>query len=145
MARRSTGRRKKLNKSGGCGGKGYAGFGRKIKIKGYKRRKPGAPKSAKKTVSVRGSSYCSSRKVSKTSTKGKPCYTKTGLKKSALKSGKCPSGTNRSKARKAKAGGAARGRRAGSGFVCVSKSTGRWTKKVAGGKCRKGSKRSRRF
>ena len=50
MARRSTGRRKKLNKSGGCGGKGYAGFGRKIKIKGYKRRKPGAGPNARKTV-----------------------------------------------------------------------------------------------
>jgi len=107
MARRSTGRRKKLNKTGGCGGRGYKGFGRKIKIKGYKRRKAGAGPNAPKTVKVKGSSYCSSRKT----ITAKPCYTKTGVKRDANKSGKCPKGTNRSKARKAKAGGAARGRR----------------------------------
>ena len=31
------------------------------------------------------------------------------------------------------------------GFVCNSKKTGRFTRKVASGGCRKGSKRSRRF
>ena len=142
----------------------------------------------------------------------KLCYTKTGLKKSPLKSGRCPQGSNRSRrnkdaatgrkrgyaAKRGKRGGcsspytvkisgytvkgkkikvkskrtgkllktpksitytvkpycrgkakkraaANRGRRAGSGFVCVSKKTGRWTDKLKSGGCRKGSKRSRRF
>ena len=123
--RRSTGRRKKLNpRTGGCGGKGYAGFGRKISIKTYMRRKPGTAKTAKKTVRVSASAYCSSRRVSTTratSQKGKPCFTKTGIQKSALKSGNCPKGLTRSQSRKdahtartggyRKKGGAARHRR----------------------------------
>ena len=75
--------------------------------------------------------FCSSRKkvVKKKSkaksTVGKPCFTKTGLKKSALKTkpSKCPAGSNRQKANKdaatgrkggyskKKKGAAARGRR----------------------------------
>ena len=103
MARRRRGRKAPLSKRGGCSGS----HGRKISVSGYMRRKAGSAKSAKKTVSVSGYAFCSSRpktkkrKARKKATgSGKPCYTKTGLKKAPLQSGKCPKGLTRSQSRK---------------------------------------------
>jgi hypothetical protein len=104
MARRRRGRKAPLSRRGSCSGS----HGRKISVGGYKRRKPGSAKSAKKTVSVSGYAFCSSRpkttkrKASKKATGSrKACYTKTGLKKAPKANGRCPAGSNRSKANKA--------------------------------------------
>ena len=82
------------------------------KIRGYRVTRKVA--GTKKTVSYSVRTYCralakgttsggrpKSRPKSRPSQSGKPCFTKTGIKKPALKStGRCPSGTDRRQARK---------------------------------------------
>lgn len=163
--RRRAGRRVPRGTRGGCSRSPYtqkiSGYGVTKSIR-VKSEKTGKFLAKRKTVTYDVADYCrkkatkrksagaANRRTTGRAASRKLCYTKTGLKKSPLKSGRCPQGSNRSRANKdagtgRKGGYRSSGRRAGSGFVCVSKKTGRWTRKVAGGGCRKGSKRSKRF
>ena len=79
---------------------GYSVKGKMIRVKS---KKTGKWLTKKKSISYSVGAYC--RKKAKGTGKapakaGKPCFTKTGRKKPANKSGKCPAGTNRSRARK---------------------------------------------
>ena len=91
---------------------GYKVKGKKIKVKS---KTTGKWLKQKKSISYTVGDYC--RKKAKGTGKapakaGKPCFTKTGIQKPANKNGKCPAGTNRSRARKDAATASKRGKAA---------------------------------